>query len=171
MYRENKQIMTEKSYKIVFATYMILLVLTVLLKFDGSFERILSLRERIIQYETLYNIRNMNLVPFRNISSYLGSITESYAFINIVGSTIAFIPLGYLVSIIFSNNKLGGTLVTSFAIILVIEILQFVLKIGFFDIDDIMLSLVGVLIGYGISVISKRLKTKSIDNPKQLNLS
>ena len=84
----------------LFAGYLILFLLFVLLKFDGSFQQIADVRNSILVNEK-YGIHNLNLVPFATISSYLNHITEFYAFRNIAGNMMVFVPMGFFVSILF----------------------------------------------------------------------
>lgn len=60
----------KKLIKILFYIYIAFLILFVVLKFDGSFERIISLHNSIIENEK-DGLRNINLIPFRSISPYL----------------------------------------------------------------------------------------------------
>lgn len=141
----------KKLIKILFYIYIAFLILFVVLKFDGSFERIISLHNSIIENEK-DGLRNINLIPFRSISPYLRNITEPYAFKNIIANILVFIPLGFFVSNKNSKNVFK-TLVICLSVILSIECIQLLFKIGFFDVDDIILNFIGSLIGMGINRI------------------
>lgn len=141
----------KKLIKILFYIYIAFLILFVVLKFDGSFERIISLHNSIIENEK-DGLRNINLIPFKSISQYLRNITKPYAFKNIIANILVFIPLGFFVS--NKNSKNGfKTLVICISVILSIECIQLLFKIGFFDVDDIILNFIGSLIGMGIKKI------------------
>lgn len=141
----------KKLIKILFYIYIAFLILFVVLKFDGSFERIISLHNSIIENEK-DGLRNINLIPFKSISPYLRNITEPYAFKNIIANILVFIPLGFFVSNKNSKNVFK-TLVICISVILSIECIQLLFKIGFFDVDDIILNFIGSLIGMGINKI------------------
>lgn len=141
----------KKLIKILFYIYIAFLILFVVLKFDGSFERIISLHNSIIENEK-DGLRNINLIPFRSISPYLKNITEPYAFKNIIANILVFIPLGFFVSNKNSKNVFK-TLAICLFVILSIECIQLLFKIGFFDVDDIILNFIGSLIGMGINKI------------------
>ncbi len=141
----------KKLLKLLFYIYIAFLILFVVLKFDGSFERIISLHNSIIENEK-DGLRNINLIPFRSISPYLRNITEPYAFKNIIANILVFIPLGFFVSNKNSKNVFK-TLVICLSVILSIECIQLLFKIGFFDVDDIILNFIGSLIGMGINKI------------------
>ena len=141
----------KKLIKILFYIYIAFLILFVVLKFDGSFERIISLHNSIIENEK-DGLRNINLIPFRSISPYLKNITEPYAFKNIIANILVFIPLGFFVSNKNSKNVFKA-LIICLGVILSIELIQLLFKIGFFDVDDIILNFIGSLIGMGINKI------------------
>lgn len=141
----------KKLIKILFYIYIAFLILFVVLKFDGSFERIISLHNSIIENEK-DGIRNINLIPFKSISPYLRNITEPYAFKNIIANILVFIPLGFFISNKNSKNVFK-TVVICISVILSIECIQLLFKIGFFDVDDIILNFIGSLIGMGINKI------------------
>lgn len=141
----------KKLIKILFYIYIAFLILFVVLKFDDSFERIISLHNSIIENEK-DGLRNINLIPFKSISPYLKNITEPYAFKNIIANILVFIPLGFFVSNKNSKNVFK-TLAICLSVILSIELIQLLFKIGFFDVDDIILNFIGSLIGMGINKI------------------
>ena len=141
----------KKLIKILFYIYIAFLILFVVLKFDGSFERIISLHNSIIENEK-DGLRNINLIPFKSISPYLRNITEPYAFKNILANILVFIPLGFFVSNKNSKNVFKA-LIICLGVILSIELIQLLFKIGFFDVDDIILNFIGSLIGMGINKI------------------
>lgn len=139
---KGEAIMKKRIYMILFVIYMMLLILFVVLKFDGSFEGIISLRRSIKES----GISNVNLVLFSSIFPYLRNIGEPYAFRNIAGNIAAFIPLGFFVFDKF-YNRFFKTIITCVIIILMIECAQLVFKIGIFDVDDILLNTLGCLLG------------------------
>ncbi len=69
---------------------------------------------------------------------------------------IAFAPMGIFLPILFKKqNKLKNFILTNMAIILAIESLQFLSLTDHFDIDDLILNLLGSLIIYGLYKIKK----------------
>jgi glycopeptide antibiotics resistance protein len=131
-------------WKIIFLTYICLLLIFVVVKFNGSIDRIISIKEnRSAGYW------NYNLIPFRSMTRYLKNITDSYAYNNILGNIIPFGPLGFLIPIFLKEyRRIVKTISICFISIIGIESFQFVTMLGFFDIDDILLNTLGCLIGY-----------------------
>jgi glycopeptide antibiotics resistance protein len=90
-----------------------------------------------------------NLIPFKTILPYLlGKNGALIAAINIVGNILALVPLGFMVPFVYS--KIDWKKIVLLAVIagLMIEITQVILHIGIFDIDDVILNALGVIIGF-----------------------
>ncbi len=145
----------KKLIKILFSIYILFLILFVVLKFDGNFERIISLHNSIIENEK-DGLRNINLIPFRTMSPYLRDITEPYAFKNIIANILVFIPLGFFISNKNPKNVFKA-LIICLGVILSIELIQLFFKIGFFDVDDIILNFIGSLLGVFISLFVRKM--------------
>ncbi|MDY5101737.1 MAG: VanZ family protein [Agathobacter sp.] len=150
-----KLIQNEYNIKKFFLVlYIIWLIVFVVLKFDGSFEQILALHQTIVADHN----SDYNLIPFKTIKSYIKNICEKYAFMNIFGNIIPFIPLGYLGASIFPKNSFFKNTIICLMLITLIEVCQLVFSIGFFDIDDIILNLGGSICGIVILKIQKNVK-------------
>ncbi|MFI3230757.1 MAG: VanZ family protein, partial [bacterium] len=135
----------------LFNIYLVLLILIVLLKFDGTlnFSYVKAIRQSLLESSEL----NINLILFDTIKPYLNMISHQFAFKNIVGNILAFVPLGFFMSILFFRKNIIKTFFGGVLVILFIESIQLVTKIGFFDVDDILLNSIGILIGYIISLV------------------
>ena len=131
--------MGKRIFKNLMCIYLIFLIFFVVLKFDGSFDELISIHQRIIENETM-GIKNINLVLFRTITPYVSNITEPYALKNIIGNIIVFIPLGFLTSQLLVE-RCRKPIIMCVLIIVFIECMQLIFKIGFFDVDDIFLNL------------------------------
>lgn len=145
----------KKLIKILFYIYIAFLILFVVLKFNGNFERIISLHNSIIENEK-DGLRNINLIPFRTMSPYLKNITEPYAFKNIIANILVFVPLGFFISNKNPKNVFKA-LIICLGVILSIELIQLFFKIGFFDVDDIILNFIGSLLGVFISLFVRKM--------------
>lgn len=150
----------KKIYKVVlsilFNIYLLLLVLIVLLKFNGNLEfaYIKAIRQSLLDSNDL----NINLVLFDTINSYSSiMLSHQFAFKNIVGNIVAFVPLGFFMSLLFFKKNIIKTLFAGVLVVLSIESIQFITKIGFFDVDDVLLNSIGILIGYIISLVFKKI--------------
>lgn len=78
--------------------------------------------------------------------------TNKIVFINIIGNVILFIPLGVFIR--FVNIKIYYSLLIVTIVIVNLELIQYIYKTGVFDIVDIILNVIGVIIG--LLLINKR---------------
>ena len=83
-------------------------------------------------------------------------------FINVIGNIILFIPLGYLLKSFLRNNIL--VFIIGILITLLLELIQFVTKLGVFDIIDIFLNALGIIIGLVLKRIELWMTTKNQEN-------
>ena len=142
---------------IIWWLYIAFLFVFVVVKFKGSFY---ELGDRINSYSQQGSI-NYNFIPFRNMSRQISSITQWWALINLLGNIIPFIPFGFLLPITYKKfSSAIKVLSIGLASILLIEIFQFFTKLGFFDVDDIILNMIGIVCGYLMLLIINRIFIK-----------
>jgi len=94
--------------------------------------------------------RSINLIPFSSIKEYIFSNSatiKEFAFGNVVGNIVIFIPLGTYLSLFKNHKSVKSTLLYIFMVSLFVEIIQGIFGIGASDIDDIILNSLGGLIG------------------------
>lgn len=134
----NKKVPIYKDLRIlVFILYMFLL-----------FELVTS-----TDFESYSN----NFIPFKEILRYRFNSTLFYK--NVLGNVLLFIPFGYFVNNTLKNKKLWVGMLITFITSLSIEIIQ--MNIGrSFDIDDILLNIIGGIIGYYIYKFLDYIKNK-----------
>ena len=69
--------------------------------------------------------------------------------LNIWGNIIAFMPFGSFLPIYSKRcRNVWMTVLYSFELSLLVELLQLVFKVGSFDVDDLLLNTIGGLLGY-----------------------
>ena len=147
---------SRKTIRMIFYFYLIFLIVFVVIKFNGS---ITELSDRISSFRYLREegAWNCNFVLFRTISSQIRDISSQWAYLNILGNTAVFLPFGFLLPLSFEKcTKFLITLIICAVSVLVIEAFQFVTMLGVFDIDDILLNLLGGIIGYVCYIIYKK---------------
>lgn len=99
----------------------------------------------IVTYQDAYSITGTsNFTPFREILRYKFG---SELFVkNIIGNIVIFMPFGYFVSYYLKPKRVGLVCILTLIASLTIELTQ--LSIGrVFDIDDILLNLLGGILG------------------------
>ncbi|NLG04479.1 MAG: VanZ family protein [Clostridia bacterium] len=135
--------------KVIFWSYIFFLFLVVAVKFTGNNIDNIIARWNIISSGREAGERNLNLIPFSTIRPYLKHFSRSYAYTNIVGNLIVFIPIGYLVPVVYQKRKtFFKAMSTCFLIIISIEVFQYVTCLGFCDIDDVILNMLSSAIGH-----------------------
>ena len=107
--------------------------------------------------------RSLNLRPFATIGMYLRLLSSRssevfwrHAIINLAGNIVMFVPLGVFLPRIFS--KLRGFFATFFfclLLIAIVEIIQYFTMLGACDIDDLILNMIGICIGYLLSKVKR----------------
>jgi glycopeptide antibiotics resistance protein len=108
-----------------------------------------------------------NFVPFRTILQYMrGEKGWLIAVLNLVGNIGLLVPVGFLIPFIITNMTWKKSLVPAFASGLIIEGLQVVLRVGIFDIDDVILNGLGVLSGYWLFKILARKSSSAKNSPR-----
>lgn len=108
-----------------------------------------------------------NLIPFKTIFLYMrGQMGLFMALINLIGNIILPFPIGFLVAFDFPKLTWKKCLAIAIATGLLIETLQAVLHVGIFDVDDIILNALGVMLGYrgfrALLKVTRSMKTKNI---------
>lgn len=104
-----------------------------------------------------------NFVPFKTILPYLlGHKGLIIAGVNLIGNIALLVPIGFLVSFIYPNLKWKNLLLIAIVAGLCIELPQVALGVGIFDIDDILLNALGVMVGYwAFLIFAKWLRSKN----------
>jgi glycopeptide antibiotics resistance protein len=107
-----------------------------------------------------------NLVPFKSILPYLlGDKGWIIAGANLVGNIAPLVPIGFLVLFVYRNMTWKKSLALAAAAGLAIEGMQVVLRVGIFDIDDVILNSLGVMIGYWtFAILAKWVRSKNYKN-------
>jgi len=98
-----------------------------------------------------------NFIPFKEIMRY--KLDSSLFYRNVIGNIILFVPFGYLVSYYLKNTKYYIALILTFITSISTEIIQMYIGRSF-DIDDIILNIVGGILGYIIFRIQSKLIEK-----------
>lgn len=101
-----------------------------------------------------------NLRPFHTIGQYMlhgEQFSHETIAVNLLGNIVAFVPFGCLLPALLSwCRKPARTAAVMFAALLCIETTQLVLKVGMFDVDDLILNEAGVLLGYWLYAEAER---------------
>ena len=105
--------------------------------------------------------RSVNLVPFND-----GKIDVAEVILNV----IIFVPLGIYAGVLFKRWTLGTQLLFFFSISLLFEVLQFILRVGAFDVTDIITNTVGGIIGLMIFKAIEKVFNNNFKVQKFINI-
>ena len=108
--------------------------------------------------------RNVNLTPLLTIQNYWYVVRHGsdpalvrHCIINLAGNVVLFIPIGYwLVRLWPRFRNFLLFVATCAALILLVETLQLFTLLGSFDVDDVILNLAGMTIGYLFGLLRRK---------------
>lgn len=142
-----KDFLSNKDRKNSIYLYLII-YLVVLLGFVFSSRSNLITKSRILMYQT-------NFIPFKSIIENFNSILGvSFGLYNIIGNFLMLTPLVILLPLVVKLDK-KKMFLTLLVVSLTIEVMQLILNIGAFDIDDIILNVGGAYLLYLIILKTK----------------
>ena len=157
MYRETLQ-------TVIGSIWPSLLILITIL-FTIRFFSFISNRKRIVLYHEILNLvfviylmcffyvltfedvdwSTANLIPFKEIFRF--EVGSRMFIRNVVGNILLFLPYGFYLSYFVKLKRVKYVLVFSLIVSIAVEIIQY--RIGrVFDIDDVILNIVGGTLGY-----------------------
>jgi len=100
---------------------------------------------QVVTSQDVSSVHGINVTLFKELTRY--QIGSRLFFRNIVGNILMFIPFGFFTSYYLKLDKKRIIFYITLIVSVVIELIQ--LKIGrAFDVDDIILNMVGSLLGY-----------------------
>lgn len=146
-----KKQVIDKVIAVLFALYLVVLIYILFLyggRMGNPFE---------LELFSKQHFRMVNCIPFATISTFIKRAYENTINIDIVVRNLAanilmFIPMGMALPVLFEKtfDKFWKFLLFVTALVLIIEIIQFVTFLGSADIDDLILNVLGGSVGYGI---------------------
>jgi glycopeptide antibiotics resistance protein len=104
-----------------------------------------------------HSLHMYNLQPFKTIRFYLTEQADFLiAFYNLGANIGLFIPFGVYYCYVTKNATISKLIFLSIGVIGIIEGLQFITRRGSLDIDDLILNVLGVTIGYIVSPVFQK---------------
>lgn len=130
---ERHLVIHEELYNLLFLTYLLVLF-------------------RLVTSQDLSALHSTNLIPFREILRYEVGTSEFNR--QVIGNILLFIPFGYFISNYCKIKGLGTITLVSFLSSFVIETVQHFIGRSF-DVDDILLNVVGGILGFLLYIALK----------------
>ena len=98
-----------------------------------------------------------NFVPFKTILPYvLGEYGFMIGALNIIGNIAFLVPIGFLLPFVFARIDWKKSLALAILSGMMIELTQVVLHLGIFDIDDVILNELGVMVGFWMYLLFQK---------------
>ncbi len=114
----------------------------------------------LLSKSDMNSLNGFNLVPFKEIMRY-EFMSNSFIY-NVLGNIIIFMPFGYFVGYYIHSRKGATNFIAALGISVTVEFIQYFIG-RTFDIDDIILNVVGAFIGFTIYKILYSVK-RSLPN-------
>ena len=92
-----------------------------------------------------------NLILFKEIKRFWNYRNQLGIFAtatNLLGNVLIFLPFGFFMAMASKYRSFLSTLIYSFALSLTIELSQLFMKVGCFDVDDLLLNTIGGILGF-----------------------
>lgn len=141
------RIFMKSALWVTFLAYFALVVQFVVLKEMDAQSAVNNIFERQRPSEWTTN----NFTLFETIGLYWNDsrIPWTVRISNLGGNVLGFVPFGLLFPLLFRwKPNLIVTLVFGFLFSLALELLQWFMAVGSFDVDDLLLNTIGVFVGY-----------------------
>lgn len=143
---------------IIFIIYLALLVKVILFKYPMSMVKEILKSTKTVPLS--FRLGNSNFMPFKSIYGFLfESKNIRISIVNVLGNILAFMPFGFILPVINDKpNKLKFIILSSLTLSLIFEVIQLLTSLGEFDIDDLLLNILGAVLGYLSYRVCGRLK-------------
>lgn len=139
---------SRKYMMLVFILYLLVL-----------FSLLFNNKDRVMVWSSMADYFDMiryrfNILPFYNLFKEFLFGVRSIFFRNLFGNIILFIPIGFLLPILSKKMRHFKTLIITMTVVMIIvELVQYFSLLGVGDIDDVILNVLGVAMGYGLWVL------------------
>lgn len=138
----------KKIVFVLFAIYLVFLIKVILFKYP--LPMIKTILKDFKLSSLRFRIEHGNFMPFKSIFEYLfNSKNIRISVKNLLGNIIAFMPFSFLMPLLTNRiSKFKAIIISSFILSLSFECIQLLTGLGEFDVDDIILNVLGAVFGY-----------------------
>ena len=146
----------QKRIKIFFVFYILILIKLIIFKYP--YERLADIAASWSSDVIFEGLGSANFVPFKTIKMYIKYSDRLNSFENLAGNILAFVPFGMMLPLIGTRlRRFGIVFINGFVLVLGIEVFQLISAFGAFDVDDVILNCLGIVLGYVIYAASRSL--------------
>lgn len=116
-----------------------------------------------VVYRPVQETRHYDFAPFWSYRAIRAGINGMW--VEVIANVVAFIPVGFLLGCAFRKMTWWKAAIICGAFSAIMETLQFVLKRGVSEFDDVFHNVVGCMIGFGIAYLIKKISKNCIEKP------
>ena len=113
----------------------------------------------------------VNLLPLAEIRRFWKgpeSLGSQLFWWNVIGNIVVFLPMGFFVAILCKRRFYGAfSVAVTYIASVCAEVLQYCLRVGSFDIDDVILNTLGGVIGVLIAVAIRKSRSGGAKRSKK----
>ena len=147
--------------KCIFFLYILVLIKVIVFKYPVD-----HLRTIVQEWSPdvfWQGLSHANFTFFKTIRMYIDYWGRINSFENLVGNVVIFVPYGMLFPLAFEKKKgFFSFVLAALIFILGVELVQMWTNFGAFDVDDILLNLLGALLGYFVYFIAIKIFGKNV---------
>lgn len=160
-YLENKIVKEINKKRIIIIGWILFYIYILLLSYFLFFSERYG-RDLVTQQYNLKLFKEINrFIKYREQIGFEGFV------VNIFGNILAFMPYGFLLPLLNrAYRKPYIIIILSFLFSLIVETAQLLLRVGVFDVDDILMNSLGGILGYLTFLVMHSIY-KSIETSKQ----
>ncbi|MDD3368902.1 MAG: VanZ family protein [Lachnospiraceae bacterium] len=138
----------EKKVRWLFFLYLLLVIKLTIFKYP--YAELAEIARTWQRHVILEGLSTANFTFFKTIVMYIRYADRLNSFENLAGNLLMFIPFGCMLPMLHEKaDKLWVVAANAFLFIVGIELFQLVSAFGAFDVDDILLNMAGVFLGFG----------------------
>ncbi|MGL5259026.1 MAG: VanZ family protein [Lachnospiraceae bacterium] len=149
----------EKTLQVCFLIYILFVIRVIILKYPFS-----VLKEIVDSWEKaviLEGLSTANFTFLKTIKMYIKYFPKHNAVANLFGNILVFVPFGFMLPSIWTKaKKCMITLFWGLLFVVGIETFQLFSAFGAFDVDDILLNMLGIMLGYLLFVFFQNVNEK-----------
>ena len=153
----------KKIWKFIFVVYILILIKLIVFKYPWKY--LLEITVNWGKNVVLQGIANGNFMLGKSIRLYIRYFDKFpfwNGFANLIGNVLIFIPYGFLLPKAYpSCGKWWRVIYCAVGFTMCIELFQLLSGFGRFDVDDILLNVLGVVPGYLLYAVFQKLKIRS----------
>lgn len=146
----------QKRIRVFFLVYILILVKLIVFKYP--YERLVDIAASWSSDVVFEGLGNANFVPLKTIKMYIKYSDRLNSFENLAGNILAFVPFGMMFPLTQMRlRRFDIVFINGFVLVMGIEVFQLISAFGAFDVDDVILNCLGIVLGYVIYATGRSL--------------